>query len=408
MGNGSELQSSKPPRSSSLSGGSSSHDCSQLYPKATASSFSFYEAGNDSNDKNGKVLNASTSSAPTVSDGTGEYMVQNWSPTQSPPIQVMEKPGDFDFNGISSTSDLPTQQSFSFGTLSDNKDTNGTHSKMESFSSDASKTSEVTREPEVQNESPTHSPSIQVMEMPGDFETNENPSSISMSKSTAWSNTSNGSLFSIDIGPNSFSTDGNPTTDGDSYKSGELDTHGDLARYKQMPLGPEGAEYNKETPANRLGAGSTRIKNGANQHAVPLRAGENAPSHLVGTRTSNKPVDLQMTKKSEPTGRKCCCAGFTCDSCFCSSPSQCAWLSCRGCCCKWFSGLSFSCESLRCKGCCSRWPITCLCSYLKCPSWKSCHFPCSFCCTWNCCAKNSRSSIDNLAKDGGRITRVAA
>ncbi|XP_031091738.1 uncharacterized protein LOC115996584 isoform X1 [Ipomoea triloba] len=443
MGHGSALQSSKPPLSSSLSG-SSSHDCSQLYPKATAISFSFYEAaGNDSNDMNGKVLNASTSSAPKVSDVTGESTVQNW----SPPIQVMEKPGDFNFNRISSTSDPPTRDSFSFETWSHNKGTNGTHSKLEgvlnaSFRSDAcaSKTSDVTHESELQNESPT----IQIMEMPGDFETNENPSSISMSKSTAWSNTSNGSLFSIDIGPHSidigphsFSTDVIPMTDGDSYKSGELDTHEDLVRYRQMPLAPKGAEYNEETPANREGAGNTPritsisvgpIKNGANQHAVPLRTGANASSHLVGTRPSNKSVDLQMTKKSEPTGCKCCCAGFTRDSCFCSSPSQCiissgAWLRGRSCCCKWFSGLSFSCECLRCfckqpkcKWCCSGWPslncccfcksITCPCSYFKCPSWKICHFRCSFCCGWNCFAKNS--SIDNLAKDGGRITRVAA
>lgn len=306
MDHGSELESSKPPHSSS-SLGSSSHGFSQLDQKAAAASFKFNEAGNDSNDMDGKVLNASMSSAPKVSDVTDESMLQNWSPTQSPPIQVMEKPGDFDSNIISSSApSLP--DTFSFKTLSDNKDTNGDHSKLGVLNtsiSSASKISDVTYESELQNVSPTHSPTIQVMEMPRGFETKGNPSSISTCKccTTEGSNVSHGSLFSIDIGVHSFSTDAILMMGGDSDYSGELDTHEKLVRHRHRSLAQKGGENNNEAQGNGIGAGNTPrttcicvepIKNGVDNHVVPLGAGENAPSYLIETRTSNKSVDLQM------------------------------------------------------------------------------------------------------------------
>ncbi|VFQ92267.1 unnamed protein product [Cuscuta campestris] len=267
MDHGSEVEPSKAPPSasasslppSSSSSSSSSHDFSRTEPETTLAAFSFDKALNDINDANGnysipgEVFFASTSSASKVSD---ESASQNWSPMQSPPVQVMENSGEFDDSGRISisilTSDTSTPgSSFSFEPWSNCK-------KLDTSMSSASKAAE--RSP------------------------NGPPSSIFRSKSstpTDWSHASNESLFSIQIGNHSFSGDL-------IFRSGEFETFGEHGRYGHMPVAHIG-EDNKDA-----------LHTGV--HVVPLGAGANghSPSNFV-----SHPI----TKKPESTRCEYCCTG---------------------------------------------------------------------------------------------------
>ncbi|RAL48387.1 hypothetical protein DM860_005811 [Cuscuta australis] len=379
MDHGSEVEPSKAPPSasssslppsSSSSSSSSSHDFSRTEPETTLAAFSFNKALNDINDANGnysiprEVFFASTSSASKVSD---ESASQNWSPMQSPPVQVMENSGEFDDSGRISisilTSDTSTPgSSFSFEPWSNCK-------KLDTSMSSASKAAE--RSP------------------------NGPPSSIFRSKSstpTDWSHASNESLFSIQIGNHSFSGDL-------IFRSGEFETFGEHGRYGHMPVAHIG-EDNKDALYTGV-------------HVVPLGAGANghSPSNFV-----THPI----TKKPEPTRCEYCCTGWTCDHCNGSRQSRCtifsgclcAWLGCRGCsckrlhccckkpkcpggfCCRWSFPSCHCCKQRRtcsnchcckrpqsCGGCCYEFPcftcyccesVTCSCLSFKCPIWRSC------------------------------------
>ncbi|KAA8532896.1 hypothetical protein F0562_032987 [Nyssa sinensis] len=113
----------------------------------------------------------------------------------------------------------------------------------------SSAVSDLTNESMLHGMSSTQSPTIQVMERPGGYNPSRIPSSVFASKSPVpndqWSVASNDSLFSIQIGNNSFSRD--IMLGGYSYKSGELTKSSELIRLRSYPPATVGRESNQKS-----------------------------------------------------------------------------------------------------------------------------------------------------------------
>uniref|UniRef100_A0A5B7CA42 Uncharacterized protein n=1 Tax=Davidia involucrata TaxID=16924 RepID=A0A5B7CA42_DAVIN len=266
--------------------------------------------------------------------------------------------------------------------------------------------SDLTHESTLHSMSPTQSPTIQVMERPGGYNPSRIPASVFASKSPGpndqWSVASTESLFSIQIGNNSFSRD--LMLGGDLYKSGEMTKSGELIRLRSSPPAAVGRESNHKIVEVEENLGGTEVAADETMKHVPRETEGNQSeenlSQLEGSRNSSsthRRLDLNGTsrqsfafsevsfsiyeqlekKKSARTSCHCCNCGW---GCCCRR-----WPSCH--CCNW-----------SCVFCCHRWPSChcCNCSWaFCCRKWPSCHC-CN--CSWAfCCCKWPRCKCSNCS-----------
>ncbi|XP_017970274.1 PREDICTED: hornerin isoform X1 [Theobroma cacao] len=224
----------------------------------------------------------------------------------------------------------------------------------------------------------TQSPPIQVMDRQEEYDPYRIPSAVfARSKSTTpvdWSIASNESLFSIQVGNNSFSRDHIL-----NLKSGELFKSGEFIAFSPSPVALTVDTQKKSVQLDKSKAtvvsdDAVKDKTGLcvedpiqekPTHPTVTWNSSTISNHSDDSGTSGHSFAFQIRKKKKKKQRKCAWP-----SCYCSN---CSWAFCY---CTWPS-------------CCFRWP-SCCCSNC---SW-------AFCCCWNCSIKRWCCHFSTVLTDG--------
>ncbi|KAL5828629.1 hypothetical protein ACOSQ3_018097 [Xanthoceras sorbifolium] len=248
-----------------------------------------------------------------------------------------------------------------------------------------SQVSQVTHELTIQ------SPTIQVMDRSGRYDPLRIPSSIFESdKSTTpldWSAASNESLFSIQIGNNSFNRE--LTLGSELFKSEELTKSSELLVFSPSPSVPVMETDKKSVELEKGGAtgeSDERIKDTTRATAEsqskekppPAAVSLHSRSNSDGSVTSSCSFAFPIKKKKK---NKCACITIFCCRKKCRR-KKCAWPSCY-------------CSNCSCTFCYCTWP-SCCCSNC---SW-------AFCYCWNCSKKRWCCHSSIILTDGLKSASV--
>ncbi|KAL8106092.1 uncharacterized protein LOC141678826 [Apium graveolens] len=376
----------------------------------------------EKNDKPGDTSFKSQSPKQTKkNDKPGDTSSKPQSPKQT---EKNDKPG-----GISSKSQSPKQT-----------EKNDKPGDMFSKSEDRDKTSPTNVNPQISHDisnptsktmSPIQLPPKQVMERSGDYDPDRIPASVFGSRPSSameWSVTSNDSLFSLNIGNNSFSREQflmmsgelfgeDINKSGEVYNSGELNKPGETNKSVLPPLSPIGKlrkirtmdtdkkpmDVNKKTKQTKVKDGdvpdfeevkheldgnenssmNNRLSDGSatssQSFAFPILVDAKKYTSVKGPFPRKQDIKLDVyaespqvktpKKKSSIAWRICCCCCYCCSQpeCSCSSYRHCwSWIK-KWCCC--FCCFDY-CSSSHCSC-----PSSC-----NCWSWKLCKKWCCCCC----------------------------
>ncbi|KAI3467243.1 hypothetical protein Pfo_023906 [Paulownia fortunei] len=405
IGHGSAKNSDSSDTVSSSSSNSSSDDFFQVnpqilpkfrvqnnIPKPIGGTKLFYK--NDEIDVSSEALyrleesiNESLESTSQFSDVTHESLVPHMSPTLSPPIQVMERPGDFDPNripaSIFSRSSTPTEWS-----VASNDSLFSIRIGNSSFSRDhASKMGVDLYKSEELPKSRELFKSGELCQSGEPFKSGELCQSGEPYKSVELSQS--GELYkSVELDQSR-----------EHLKASDLKWSGELIRLRQTSPTTKGVEPNKslhmaktigedvnpeetgivDEPINDVPKALMNIQVDTNIR----ESGDSSSSnqHLDKSETSIPSFALPIKKRSSCPLCHCpdCCQAFCCckwPSCCCRwSACSCKWIRWVGCSFTWFIWPSCSRNCLSWQSCCFKWP-SCQC---KCPTWSSC------CCKWPSC-----------------------